>query len=1181
MKLRLILFVFILCAVSFTASATERYAQIRIFVEDRTDLGRIWAAGVDHEGASGKPGGWMEFVVGEAERRNLEARGIPYETVVYDLTARYVEKAAIAPRSAEGFGSGSLSGHYSFSEVVSQLDSMALLYPALVSPKQAIGTTQEGRTLWAVKISDNPLTNEPAEPEVLYTALHHAREPGGMMSAIYYMWWLLENYNSNPEATYLVNNRQMWFIPVVNPDGYVWNQTIAPSGGGLWRKNRRVNSPGIYGVDLNRNYGPYAMWNSSNGGSSTTPSDDTYRGTAPFSEPEILAMDNFMRAHNFRAALNYHTYSNLLVYPYGYTSAESSDSLIYREWAYAMTANNHYTSGTDLQTVNYATRGNSDDYMFGDTTKPRTFAMTPEVGTSGFWAQPGEILQLVSDNLLMNKLLSYYGGYYPDLRGYEIVDSGGDGYLTRGETFSISASIRNIGLATAYALPVTMSSSLSSVHLSTPTIVLDSLPKVTTINVSFQGFVDSDAETGLPLSFVITYNDGSGFPKQDTIHMYLGTPSPLLVDNASGGLGNWSPGTWGTISDAHTPPLAFTDSPGGRYPLNANNALTSVAQYSLFGNAYAELRFWTKWSIEPTFDFATVEISTNNGSSWSTLRTPLSHTASARSTPQPAGTYGYDGYTPGLTWIEQAIDLSGYISKTLKIKLRFRLASDGGDNRDGFYVDDIRLLGYQSEMVQATPPELHLPTDGSSGLPPSLVLTWHPGLRATTYDLQVAHDPGFTMIVREDSLIADTTFGISGLDVDSTYYWRVRSRNSYGISAWTEPGWAFATGLLTANYEVLERWNIVSLPLTMSDHLVTSVFADAISQAYGFLPGSGYAELDTLSPGSGYWLKFPAAETVAMVGYERGVDTLQLSSGWNLIGATSRAVATTAIEQDPPGIITGAFYGYDGAYEVATTLVPAHGYWVKAGSEGNIILRSGIPGPGQEDERVLPEQTRELIFVDGTGASISLYATGLNVTPRTQGFFELPPEPPAGAFDVRFETNSSLALFPAGSCSGCEARITVKSAQSPLTIRWVGDSLALVLIADRAGHRHTIGNLTGTGSMTFADTIPPEFIIRTAAHQDELPTRFALGQNYPNPFNPATTIRYDIPENSIASVRMFNLLGQEIAAPVPERMHAAGTYMIQIDGSALNSGVYFIRLQATTLLGGEPVTIMKKVTLLK
>ena len=154
-----------------------------------------------------------------------------------------------------------------------------------------------------VKISNNPDVNED-KPEILYTALHHAREPMGMMQMIYYMYYLLENYGTDPEVTYLVNNREMYFIPVVNPDGYEYNRQTDPNGGGMWKKNRRKNDDGTYGVDLNRNYGPYIYWNAPNGGSSINPATDLYRGASPFSESETSAIRDFLSKKNFKNATN-------------------------------------------------------------------------------------------------------------------------------------------------------------------------------------------------------------------------------------------------------------------------------------------------------------------------------------------------------------------------------------------------------------------------------------------------------------------------------------------------------------------------------------------------------------------------------------------------------------------------------------------------------------------------------------------------------------------------------------------------------------------------------------------------------------------------------------------------------------------------------------------------------------
>jgi murein tripeptide amidase MpaA len=96
---------------------------------------------------------------------------------------------------------------------------MYLQYPNIVTQKFSVGLSIENRPIYAVKISDNPTINE-SEPQVHMNSLIHAREPQAMMTIMYYMYYLLENYGTDPEVTYLVNNREIYFIPCINPDGY-------------------------------------------------------------------------------------------------------------------------------------------------------------------------------------------------------------------------------------------------------------------------------------------------------------------------------------------------------------------------------------------------------------------------------------------------------------------------------------------------------------------------------------------------------------------------------------------------------------------------------------------------------------------------------------------------------------------------------------------------------------------------------------------------------------------------------------------------------------------------------------------------------------------------------------------------------------------------------------------------
>ena len=288
-------------------------------VQNRGDLAAHGLA-LDHPIAERTGDGWnVRVVLNETELARLAASPIPYRVEVPDLAAAYAARPRTTPPAGplEGFEYGSMGGFYTFDEVVAELDAMRALYPDLVSEKVSIGQSLEGRDVWAVRISDNPDVDE-NEPEALYTALHHAREPQSMATVVYFMYHLLENYGVDDEVTDLVDGIEFYFVPVLNPDGYVYNETTNADGGGLWRKNRRDNGDGTFGVDLNRNYG--YLWGLDDQGSSPFPGDQTYRGTGAFSEPEIAALRDFAEAHAFRTALNYHSRGEEYIYPWGYES---------------------------------------------------------------------------------------------------------------------------------------------------------------------------------------------------------------------------------------------------------------------------------------------------------------------------------------------------------------------------------------------------------------------------------------------------------------------------------------------------------------------------------------------------------------------------------------------------------------------------------------------------------------------------------------------------------------------------------------------------------------------------------------------------------------------------------------------------------------------------------------------
>lgn len=217
------------------------------------------------------------------------------------------------------------------------------------------------------------------------------------------MDYLTDNYLSDPEATWLVDNRQLWFIPVVNPDGYYYNEVIAPNGGGMWRKNRRDNGDDTFGVDLNRNFG--YKWGYDYVGSSDYPGSLTYRGTAPFSEPETDNIRNFVEQHNFIISLFYHSTGNQVAWPWGFEKTFTADEPAFAAMGDSIAAMNGYEVGTTAKII-YPVNGDSDDWLYGEqTTKNKVLGLTFEVGGQ-FWPPLDYVDSLTGINLGPNLFLA-------------------------------------------------------------------------------------------------------------------------------------------------------------------------------------------------------------------------------------------------------------------------------------------------------------------------------------------------------------------------------------------------------------------------------------------------------------------------------------------------------------------------------------------------------------------------------------------------------------------------------------------------------------------------------------------------------------------------------------------------------------------------------------------------------
>lgn len=686
---RVFLLIFILNITLLVQAQVEKYSRIKINIQP-TELSSIARQGIPPDA------GYYDFkqnsFIAELTQREinkLNSLGLVCEILIDDVSEWYVNRNAntdiqeimsrerLSPSDYPvpvDFELGSCGGFCTIEECYAHLDNMAALYPELITAKEPISnlSTHENRSIYFVKISDNPDQSE-GEPQVLYTGMHHAREGIGMQHQLYYMYYLLENYATNQEVRDLVDNTEMYFIPIFNVDGYARNIQTNPAGGGMWRKNRFPNGDGSFGIDINRNYGFF--WGYDDEGSSPYTWDDTYRGTAAFSERETQMIKEFCETHNFKIALNYHSYSNLLLYAWGYTPEASPDENVFAAYAKKMTADNHYTYGPGSTTI-YPTNGGSDDWMYGEqTTKEKILAYTPECGNDndGFWPLTSRIIPLCQENMIQSILAARYSGTYgelmdqtpliiPDRVSYAIFDVTRYGQTPANYTVSIEP----------------LGDEFESVG---DTVLFSNLAVLAKVTDSIPFILKNSVESGDTIRYVTVLNDGF-ITYRDTVEKYFGTPVVLFSDNLSN-LDKWT-GQWNlSVMFPWSAPSSMTDSPTGNYGNNANKSTQLSETVSLTNASVAVLNFYARWTLEPGFDYVQVFISNNNGSTW----VPLEGRYSKTGTENQA--FGQPVYDDRSLWVREEINISQYTDEN--ILLKFTLRSDNGLTFDGYYFDDVSI----------------------------------------------------------------------------------------------------------------------------------------------------------------------------------------------------------------------------------------------------------------------------------------------------------------------------------------------------------------------------------------------------------------------------------------------------------------------------------------------------------
>ncbi len=392
----------------------------------------------------------------------------------------------------------------------------------------------------------------------------------------------------------------------------------------------------------------------------------------------------------------------------------------------------------------------------------------------------------------------------------------------------------------------------------------------------------------------------------------------------------------------------------------------------------------------------------------------------------------------------------------------------------------------------------------------------------------------------------------------------------------------YSSNNLIASCSVDDGWNMVSVPMLTSSMAAADWYPDALpapSTLFRFDPNVGYVESDPLSSGTGYWGLFDQAfnYNVASSGFQSN-RTINLFEGWNLIGGFEASVDITDIVSSPIGNIVSDYFGFDDGYKSESNLLPCRGYWVLASSAGNITLpsldNSAVKFEGRKQSTLASgRMDAEAIIArvrfedrDGQVGELSLIS---DLTGRQK--FKLPPIPPSGIMDLRFDQDYSSQYL-----SDLDETFFLRGAKFPVKISALFEKdLELTLVDGYGGDIFSTVLRNGDEQTLEA---PIERFHMTSSLvtgiEDELPSETSLGQNYPNPFNPRTEIVYTLKSASPVQLMVFNSLGQLVSNLV-DRSLPAGTHKVSFDASGYPSGLYLYQLKTEEKVIEKMMTIIK------
>ena len=371
----------------------------------------------------------------------------------------------------------------------------------------------------------------------------------------------------------------------------------------------------------------------------------------------------------------------------------------------------------------------------------------------------------------------------------------------------------------------------------------------------------------------------------------------------------------------------------------------------------------------------------------------------------------------------------------------------------------------------------------------------------------------------------------------------------------------------------LKDWNMVGLPVNVPDASQTSVFPGSVEGTL-FSFGETYISENELIPSEGYWINFPYSGHAALDGAELNSLIISLNAGWNIISGISEETYFEDIFDPGQIVVPGSLYEFNGTYVNTISLVPGKGYWINAFTAGNITITSG--GNSEKIRSTFTDHSQEANVLHINHSKLYF---GVSISESELVYYQLPPTPPTGAFDVRFDTNSKIVkdIGHINIQNNKENLVISADIKIPQERQWVW-----VIESPEAGEFILSDNdpISLSGQITNV----------TLKKIQRFPSKYTLSQNYPNPFNPVTFLDFTLPEQGDVSLIIYDLLGKEIWN-LSQNSVSTGYYSVQWngvdnDGYPLSAGSYFYQLKVsgTSISGSKTERLFvqtRKMVLLK